>query len=432
MDANSKYTGFEKMMQDKLGNHEYPYDHNDWLNFEKKLPKGKSHFRISKNIVRYIIFPAAVIIPTALILYFTNVFNTKNTNDISTSHTSDLTSQNNHMNNNTSEGATNTTNSNDNLNPATTYNNSNTSSSDNNDKANDQSADKTSNKLNDDNSKSNSTNDNSKTNNSNSQTNNDKTLSGELITSDIAEGCAPLKVKFSPWISSGSISYLWDFGDGKKSNIAEPSHTYSKAGSYTVSLTMASSDGKTKKKIVYAQQINVKDVPQASFEYSIDSETDEYTFKDNSTDAFVWTWSFGDISSSNEKDPTHTYNQDGNYNVKLTVMNTAGCADTLIKKITVKLKELYYCPTGFTPNGDGLNDYFGPIGERMNADGYKMQIFDNSGIRVFETTDLNVLWDGKNYQTNSDAPQGMYFWKISMKDKNNNLKESTGYLTLMR
>lgn len=43
--------------------------------------------------------------------------------------------------------------------------------------------------------------------------------------------------------STGTTSYLWDFGDGSTSTLAYPTHTYSAAGFYTVCLTVTSSDG---------------------------------------------------------------------------------------------------------------------------------------------------------------------------------------------
>lgn len=434
MDTNNKYQAFEKMLQDKLANHEYPYDHNEWLNFEKDLPKGKGPISLSNNLFRYLIISAAVIVPTILILYFTNVFDSDKTNsNITDSNTPSLNKSDNNTHN-PSDDITNTSNSNNqNNNFATGDNSSSDASTSGNDKSSNQTNDQTSSSGNNNSTNSVNNDDNSTANtNNNSQTNNNKTLSGELITSDVIEGCAPLKVKFTPLISSESITYLWAFGDGKTSAKAAPSHVYAKAGTYTVTLTVKLSDNKITKKVEYSQKINVNSAPIANFEYYVDTETDEYSFTDNSTDAFVWTWNFGDKILSNEKEPQHTYTQDGNYNVQLIVMNTAGCTDTLSKNIAVKLKEMYYCPNGFTPNGDGMNDYFGPIGERMNPDGYKMYIFDQNGIVVFETTDLTVQWDGKKYQTNTEAAQGLYFWKILMKDKNNNLKEATGYLTLMR
>ncbi|MFH0864990.1 MAG: PKD domain-containing protein [Bacteroidota bacterium] len=432
MDTNNKYQAFEKMLQDKLANHEYSYNHNDWLDLEKDLPKGKSPLNFTNNLFRYLIISAVVIVPTILILYFSDVFDSDKKNNKTDSNSQSLINTNN-SNNNVSDDI-NTFNSNQNNNFATDDNSGSDASTSGDDNNSNQTNDQTSNSGND-----NSTNSDNKKDdysvantNDNFKTNNNKTLSGELISSDVVEGCAPLKVKFSPLISSESITYLWAFGDGKTSSKAAPSHVYAKAGAYSVTLTVKLSDNKTTKKVEYSQKINVKSAPAADFEYSIDTETDEYSFTDNSTDAFVWTWNFGDKISSNEKDPLHTYTQDGNYNIQLIVMNTAGCTDTMSEKIAVKLTELYYCPTGFTPNGDGMNDYFGPIGERMNPDGYQMQIFDQNGILVFETSDLTVQWDGKKYLTNTEAAQGLYFWKISMKDKNNNLKEATGYLTLMR
>ncbi len=49
-----------------------------------------------------------------------------------------------------------------------------------------------------------------------------------------------LAVKFTSTTSGGdeNYSYLWDFGDGTTSTIANPSHTYASAGSYTVTLTV--------------------------------------------------------------------------------------------------------------------------------------------------------------------------------------------------
>lgn len=432
MEINNKYTGFEKMLQDKLGNYEYPYDPGDWASFEKKLPKGKG--ASMPNMSKFIFIAAVVILSSVAILYFAGVFKTepsentlsksekiiKNDNDGITDASINDYSTNTDINSDQNAPIENNE-SNDDASSESTQNNSqgekevSANSTTNNDVSSENKDENTATK-----------------NTNNTSNNNTKSITGELITSDVIAGCAPLKVKFSPLISDESISYLWAFGDGKTSSKASPSHVYSKAGNYTVTLTVKFSDSKTSKKVEYSQKINVKSTPVSAFSYSVDTETDSYSFTDDSKNAFLWTWSFGDKTSSSEKDPEHIYNQDGSYNVRLITMNTAGCTDTMTKSITVKLKELFYCPTGFTPNGDGMNDYFGPIGDHMNADGYQLKIFDQSGIQVFETDDLYETWDGRNHTTNTEAAQGLYFWKISMKDKNNLMKETSGYLTLMR
>ncbi|WP_243685298.1 PKD domain-containing protein [Methanosarcina barkeri] len=54
-------------------------------------------------------------------------------------------------------------------------------------------------------------------------------------------------------------------------------------------------------------------------------------FTDKSTDATSWSWSFGDGSTSAEKNPKHTYSEAGNYNVVLTVKMKRAQAQRLKK-----------------------------------------------------------------------------------------------------
>lgn len=60
------------------------------------------------------------------------------------------------------------------------------------------------------------------------------------FTQTISEGCAiPMNVTFSN-NSSASSNFSWNFGDGNTSTAANPTHTYTTAGTYTVSLTVSS------------------------------------------------------------------------------------------------------------------------------------------------------------------------------------------------
>ncbi len=60
------------------------------------------------------------------------------------------------------------------------------------------------------------------------------------------------------------------------------------------------------------------------------------TFKDKSTGATKWTWTFGDGSKSTSENPTHTYKKAGTYKVCLTACNSAGTCKSVCKSITVK------------------------------------------------------------------------------------------------
>jgi len=91
-----------------------------------------------------------------------------------------------------------------------------------------------------------------------------------------------------------------------------------------------------------------------------------------------------------------------------------------------------YIPNAFTPNGDGLNDAFGGIGEGITE--YNMQIFNRWGELIFESNDIKNQWDG-NYH-NAMSPMGVYVYKISAKGPSangryKNLISKTGDVTLV-
>lgn len=101
-------------------------------------------------------------------------------------------------------------------------------------------------------------------------------------------------------------------------------------------------------------------------------------------------------------------------------------------EVKINPAAVLYIPNAFTPNGDGLNETFGPKGEGITE--FNMQIFDRWGILIFESNDLTVQWDG--YIQQAKAPIGVYVYKISAKgqsDDGNSKKliSETGKVTLV-
>jgi serine protease AprX len=141
-----------------------------------------------------------------------------------------------------------------------------------------------------------------------------------------AFGNAPLKVSFSDMSTGVPASWLWDFGDGNTSTDQNPIHTYSTAGKYTVGLTVENAAGSNTE--TKSEYINVtKKVPTADFSASATSGKAplKVQFTDRSTGSPTsWKWSFGDGSSSTQKNPKHTYSKAGKYAVSLTVKCSAG------------------------------------------------------------------------------------------------------------
>jgi len=154
-------------------------------------------------------------------------------------------------------------------------------------------------------------------------------------------GKVPLSIKFTDKSTGSPTSWKWTFGDGASSTLKNPAHTYTKAGKYTISLTVKNAAGTNTKTI--KNYITVKTAPVKPVAAFYASPRSGYaplkvTFTDKSTGSPTsWKWSFGDKTYSTAKNPAHTYSKAGKYTVSLTVKNAAGTnTKTITNYITVK------------------------------------------------------------------------------------------------
>ncbi len=149
------------------------------------------------------------------------------------------------------------------------------------------------------------------------------------FTSSVTSGKVPLKVAFTDTSTGSPTSWKWDFGDGSKSYLQNPTHKYSKTGIYTVNLTVKNVQGSNM--VTKTEYIAVVAKPVADFSAIPTSGKAPFTveFTDNSTGVpTAWKWSFGDGTTSTEQNPEHQYLQGGSYKVTLTVTNVAGSSTT--------------------------------------------------------------------------------------------------------
>lgn len=147
-------------------------------------------------------------------------------------------------------------------------------------------------------------------------------------------------------------------------------------------------------------------------------------------------WNFGDVFSNvNEVDdienPSHDYTRAGYYTITLTATDQTGCVDSIKNRVTVEVPYFFYIPNSFTPDGDGLNEYFAPQGQGVDPDSYSMQIFDRSGMLIFSTRNPFDYWDGRN-KYGQICPEGVYVYIIRLRNQNFEDKEYTGSVTLIK
>lgn len=235
---------------------------------------------------------------------------------------------------------------------------------------------------------------------------------------DVLNGCAPLLVQMDVDTTTLSgATYYWEFnGSSSTSTLPLPSHLYTVAGIYNISLTITFANGcsSTTDKIDY---IEVYPSPTAGFTYSPDEisiQNPECVFTDTSQNAISWAWFVGDSLFSTEQNPSLTFSSGGIYSIMQVGYNINGCTDTAFKNIEVVETMSIQFPTGFSHNGDGLNDNFSPLIYGAESYGYSFIICDRWGAVIFNTTDIDQAWDGLN--NGKEIPSGAYSYKVRVRD----------------
>ena len=137
--------------------------------------------------------------------------------------------------------------------------------------------------------------------------------------------------------------------------------------------------------------------------------------KDNSDDAILMLPYY---SSQNEKQTTAT---------------TPSVKNEITEPVKQEPKEsILFVPNAFTPNGDGLNDVFTPQ-TADNLKEYKLFVYDRSGTMVYYTDEIHKGWDGSSPNSGIEGTkEGVYMWRIEIKNSKGEKEHLMGYLNLIR
>ena len=258
------------------------------------------------------------------------------------------------------------------------------------------------------------------------------------FSADSLSGCVPLEVTFTnngdPLLIGGNC--LWDFGAGTSTDCAGFTYTFDTPGSYTVSLTYESPDGCVGTDTI-TNYINVYGNPTASFIAEPQQATildPTFVFTNTSTGAVAYDWSFDIYGTSTAENPTWTFDHTDEpsfYEICLDVVNEWGCPSSTCQIVEVEGVFTLYVPNAFTPDGDGVNDFFFPRGHGFDNSEYTMLIFNRWGDLIFESYDLEDGWDGTH--KNEPAQTDVYVWKLIVLDQYSGEKEEHyGHVTLLR
>lgn len=162
------------------------------------------------------------------------------------------------------------------------------------------------------------------------------------FVADISEGCAPLPVTLTSRSVAGSgviKRTLWDYGDGSGGEGSTTTHIYTTTGKFNVTLTVENEFG-CSRSLSISNLIEIYPIVNAEFDFKASNSCQgpfRVSFSDSSKGPGItsFNWSFGDGATSTLRNPTHVYQNQGTYSVRLIATNTLGCSDTIIKNVTV-------------------------------------------------------------------------------------------------
>lgn len=261
-------------------------------------------------------------------------------------------------------------------------------------------------------------------------------LPAVMVEAELSVGCGPQT--WWPELTLANTSALqWTVNGTDMEDPAASGWTFAEPGTYSATLTCTSAEGCT-----YTQDLGVISTvygyPDASFSFSpsaIGMDSPYLELIETGDDAVNWDWTLDGQWTAG--DPEWMWEYSGgnaqHLEVCLEVANQAGCTDTLCRDIPIENTHWVYVPNAFTPDGDGVNEVFGPQVFGIDPDHYRMVVTNRWGEVIFETQNPAENWTGNVKGGDHFAQDGTYVWSLEIRDAYTaEQRRYTGHVTLIR
>lgn len=256
---------------------------------------------------------------------------------------------------------------------------------------------------------------------------------------DAFNGCAPLGVLFIDSSLAATEHFSsWDFGDGSTDMGERVFHGYPEPGTYDVTLTVWTETGCVDTSVfTIPNAVTVWPLPTAELTVDPDTQfvfepTFTFTGISNAVDCEIFP---GDGTSYAEQVPNctfeHFYTDTGNFQAIMFFTDANGCVNSDSVWIRVEPEVRFWVPNAFTPNGDRINDTWGP--KAFGFSEYELWVFDRWGKMVFHTEDPFAQWNGRfNNESNLEPVIGVYAYRILARSVKNTVIREFGHVTVLR
>jgi gliding motility-associated-like protein len=229
--------------------------------------------------------------------------------------------------------------------------------------------------------------------------------------------------------SSGSVNFVWDFGDGQTSTLFNPVYTYKKSGAYIVKLTVTPKLCNNLP-VSFTKNITV-DIPPVGIKYpnvlAVKNKATQLSARFIANGyTYLWMPSTGLNNGALQK-PIFNASNEQLYRIRLT--SASGCITMDTVKVSVYDSSDIFVPKAFSPNKDGKNDLLQPF--LVNITTLKFfRIYNRWGQLMFQSSDSKQGWDGMyNYKP---QPLETYTWIAEGIDGNGTTIFRKGQTVLIR
>lgn len=225
------------------------------------------------------------------------------------------------------------------------------------------------------------------------------------------------------WISPNNIN-------SNEPDLIIPNIQLNQSGTYYLSTSVSGC-----KSAYDSIQISVNPVPVASFtfspEYNIYPGT-PISFFNNSIGYDSSYWIFNYVDTIFNQNPQYIFSESIQSGaVGLIVENQYNCTDTSYSEVDILSDFVFYIPSAFTPNNDGLNDELIIKGNNIDSEYFNMRIYDQWGEMIYESADYEKGWNGR--YGNSIAQDGIYVWEVKLKEiGQDRIIKKIGHVSLLR
>jgi gliding motility-associated-like protein len=218
--------------------------------------------------------------------------------------------------------------------------------------------------------------------------------------------------------------WFWNFGDGGTSNVQNPTHLYSTVNNYSISLYIINSIGCNSDTVSKGFDVYPYPVISAGPDRVV-LEGGSITLEATATgNDLQYLWSPGSFLNNNQvlKPVVSNIPNDMTYILRVTARGNCATTDEVFIKLLLAPK----IPNTFTPNNDGINDFW-LIDYLDTYPGNRVQVFSRTGQLVFESIGYGKPWDGT--LKGKPLPFDTYYYII---EPGNGRKPMTGYVTLVK